>query len=137
MCYKCSILITKEVAVQNLASSEFEILKLLWANKQMSGREIHEKISADNGWAYSTTRTTVERMVKKNQLMKENCHGIFVYSANVSKVKAFASQIALFAEKILESDAASVVPLFAKNGVLSAEEISELKKILAKGEYEK
>jgi hypothetical protein len=37
----------------------------------------------------------------------------------VSKVKVFAAQMSLFAEKILERDAMSLVPLFTKNKVLT------------------
>jgi len=121
----------------DFAAAEFEILKLLWQKKQLSSREIHESISTKTSWAYSTTRTVIERMVKKKYLNKNQFHSLNVYSPKISKVKAFAMQISSFAEKILEKDGLALIPLFAKNTILSAEELAELKKLLkSKGEQE-
>jgi predicted transcriptional regulator len=116
--------------MEKFIETEFEILKLLWKYNQLSSREIHEKTCGDTGWAFSTTRTVIERMVKKKYLAKENFHGINIFTAKVSKVRAFASQISSFADKILEREALSVLPLFAKSDVLSTEELSELKALL-------
>ena len=110
--------------------TEFEILKTLWKYSQLSSREIHEKTCEKTGWAYSTTRTVIDRMVKKGYLVKGNFHGINIFKPKVSKVKAFATQISFFADKVLEREALSVLPLFSKSDVLSAEELSELQEHL-------
>ncbi|MBN1499901.1 MAG: BlaI/MecI/CopY family transcriptional regulator [Spirochaetes bacterium] len=114
----------------SISPNDFEILKLLWKHKQLSGREIHNMMSEKTGWAYSTTRTTVERMVGKELVKKGNFHGLNVYIPAVSKVRAFALQVSQFAEKILERDALAVLPLFTKSATLSDEEIKELKALL-------
>ncbi len=113
---------------------EFEILKLLWKHKRLSSREVHDKTCAETGWAYSTTRTVIERMVKKELLSKDKFHGINLVAPKVSKVRAFAAQIYSFADKILEREALSVLPLFAKSEVLTAEELEELQQLLKEKE---
>ncbi|MBU2511367.1 BlaI/MecI/CopY family transcriptional regulator [bacterium] len=123
--------------MQQFITTEFDILKLLWRYKQLSGREIHEKTCSKTKWAYSTTRTVVERMVKKDFLSKEVFHGLIIYKAKLSKVKVFASQISVFADKILERDAEALLPLFAKSEALSEEEIAELRDLLQSKESEK
>lgn len=115
---------------------KFEILKLLWKHGRLSNREIHEKTNEKTGWAYSTTRTVIERMVKQEYLSKENSHGINLFAPKISKVKAFAEQISIFADKILEREALSVLPLFTKSDVLSDEELSELQTLLQEKESE-
>ena len=122
--------------MEKYIETEFNILKLLWKHEQLSSREIHEKTCKKTGWAYSTTRTVIERMVKKDYLSKDNFHGINIFKPKVSKVKAFASQISYFADKILEREALSVLPLFSKSQVLSPEELSELAKLLESKEPE-
>jgi predicted transcriptional regulator len=47
-----------------LTPAELEVMKVLWAGDSLSAREIHEQLAERLGWAYSTTRTTVERMVR-------------------------------------------------------------------------
>jgi len=122
--------------VEKYIESEFDILKLIWKHQQLSNREIHEKLYEKTGWSYSTTRTVIERMVKKGYLEKRNFHGINVYTSGVSKVRAFAGQISYFAERVLEKEAMSVLPLFAKSDVLSDEELAELQELLNSKEIE-
>ncbi len=122
--------------MKKFIENEFEILKLLWKHNKLSSREIHDKLCMRTGWAYSTTRTVIDRMVKKDYLSKDNFHGINLFSPKVSKIRAFAAQISFFAEKILEREALSVLPLFTKSDVLSDEELSELRKLLQSKEPE-
>lgn len=110
--------------------TDFEILKFLWKQSPLSGREIHDRIAGKTGWAYSTTRTVIERMVKKGLLEKDESHGLNVYCAKISRASAFASQIASFAERLLDGDAEAMIPLFTKGNVLNEHEISELKDII-------
>ncbi len=114
----------------DLAPIEFDIIKLLWEFRELSSREIHEKTEKQTGWKYSTTRTVITRMEKKGYITRENFHGINVYSAGLSKVKVMAQHMTRFAEKILESDAIVLLPLFAKSEVLSPEELENLKALL-------
>jgi predicted transcriptional regulator len=116
---------------------EFDIVKLLWKCKRLSSREIHEMIVKKNDWTYSTTRTVIDRMVKKGYLSKENFHGIYIYGAKVSKVKLLARQVSQFAEKILETDPLALLPLFAKSEILTEEELDKLKALLKEKEAKK
>jgi predicted transcriptional regulator len=114
-----------------LNRTEFALLKILWRAEKSSAREIHQSLPRDFSWAYSTTRTNLERMVKKGFLVKENFHGLYLYLPKVSKVAALAARVKEFAESVLELDPAPVVSLFAANEHLSAEEIEEIEEILS------
>ena len=116
--------------MNNISQNEFDILKIIWQHKRLSSREIHDKINSSTGWAYSTTRTVIDRMAKKGILAKNKFHGINLYSAEISRVRCIAGQISSFAAKVLEADPLSMLPLFAKADVLTNDEIDELKKIL-------
>ena len=45
-------------------SAELEILKLLWQQPRVSGRELHDQLEPVLQWGYSSTRKTLERMVE-------------------------------------------------------------------------
>jgi len=113
-----------------MSPSEFEIIKLLWKRERLSSKEIHDEIAAKTKWTYSTTRTVIERMVKKEYLAKESFHGLNVYAAKVSKVKTLARQVSEFAERILETDPLALLPLFAKSDILTPEELGKLRALL-------
>ena len=121
----------------SITDSELDILKLLWKYGRLSGREIHSRLSGKTGWAYTTTRTVIERMVKKKLASREIFHGLNLYKAETTRVAAFADKIANFADSVLDSDPAELVPLFVKHGTLSEQEIEELKQLLDSMEAEK
>jgi predicted transcriptional regulator len=105
-------------------------MKVLWRADGLSAREVHEKLGDRRDWAYSTTRTMIERMVRKGLIVKERFHGLHVYSAGVSRAEGLAQLVREFAAQVLESSHLPVVSLFAKAGSLTAQEIEELRLLL-------
>ena len=115
-----------------LSRSELDIMKILWKDGSSSAREVHDQMSAAYGWAYSTTKTIMDRMVKKGRLSRGNFHGVFLYNPLISKPAGLAKLVRNFADNVLELDYGSVVSLFARSKALTAKEVEELQKILEK-----
>ena len=113
-----------------LSATELDVMKILWSRGRLSARELHDHLGPERSWAYSTTRTTLERMVDKGLLEKAAFHGLNLYSACLDKPTGLARLVRDFAERVLEIDAAPVVSLFARSEALSAEEIRELERLL-------
>lgn len=109
---------------------EFEIMKVLWREGPLSAREVHESLGDRVDWAYTTTRTNVDRMVAKGLISKASMHGIHVFSPAVSRVVGLARRVHEFASQVLESGHQPVVSLFAATGTLTDDEIKELQSLL-------
>ncbi len=119
-----------------LTRPELDVMKALWREGRLGAREVHDRVGSRHGWAYSTTRTTLERMVKKGLVAKAPLHGLYVYSASVSRARGLASLVRAFAEDVLEADYAPVVSLFAQTNTLSQDEIDELHAVLEAADKE-
>ena len=119
-----------------LTRSELVVLKVLWREKRLSAREVHERLPAGLDWAYSTTRTTIDRMARKGLLSKESFHGIYLYEPLVSRVAGLAGVVRDLADRVLEVEYAPVVSLFAETNALTEQEIEELSRLLEKEEAE-
>jgi predicted transcriptional regulator len=119
-----------ERELPQLTPVELEVMKVLWASDGLSAREIHHQLGEQQDWAYSTTRTIVERMVRKGLVGKDAFHGLHIYSASVSRATGLARMVRDFAAQVLESSHVPVVSLFADGGRLSEEEIEELRQLL-------
>ncbi len=117
-----------------LTPAELEVMRVLWRAGRLSAREVHEQLGERRDWAYSTTRTTIERMVRKGLVVKKSFHGLLVYSAAISRAEGLAKMVRDFAAQVLESSHVPVVSLFAEAGSLTAEEIEEMRGLLAKTE---
>ncbi len=119
-----------------LNPTELRIMKLLWNRHRLSAREIHQELVEDSGWAYTTTRTTVERMVKKGYVRKGDFHGLGLYEAGISRVLGLARLVEEFAQRVVELDVAPVVSLFAQGQALTEAEIEELSALIESAEEE-
>lgn len=115
-------------SLPDLTRSEYEILNVLWREDALNIREVSERL--DNGWAYSTTKTTMDRMAKKGLLVREDFHGVFLYKPSISRPRGMVKMLRYLAERVLLADADTVVSMFATNHELSSSEIKELRKLL-------
>jgi BlaI family penicillinase repressor len=113
-----------------LAPAELDVMKVLWADGRLSAREVHERLAERQGWAYSTTRTTLERLVKKAVLGKDAFHGLHLYEPRITRAAGLARMVRDFARQVLETSPVPVVSLFAESGTLTADEIAELDALL-------
>ncbi|MCW8875847.1 MAG: BlaI/MecI/CopY family transcriptional regulator [Kangiellaceae bacterium] len=118
----------------DLTKNELQLLNILWKSEEgYSIREVHEKIVDDNNWAYSTTKTTMDRMVKKGLLIREDFHGVFLYRAAISKPAGIARLVSYFMNDVLEMDSGALMSLFGRSKALSESEVDELETILKQG----
>ena len=113
-----------------LSKSEYDILRILWKTGRQTVREVHDELLPTSGWAYTTTKTMMDRMVKKGLLARKEFHGIYLYEPKITRPVGLARLVQFFADRVLETDTQSVVAMFAQTGAITPEEIEELEKIL-------
>ena len=114
----------------DLSRAEYDILRTLWKAGQLSVREVHDLLKITYNWAYTTTKTMMDRMVKKGLLSRESFHGIVVYKPLITRPAGLVRMVQFFADRVLEMDTGSVVSLFARSKTLTPEEIEELNALL-------
>ena len=120
--------------VPELSKAEWVIIKLCWDHKNATARQIFEKATAKRDWDYQTVKTMLDRLVVKGYLSCEKLGPICLYDPIVPKSKAVGNAIKLFMETVLDNAAGPMMAHLARRAKLSAEEIAELKKLIAKQE---
>lgn len=68
---------------KTLSEFEWQIMRVVWDNGQISVREVHNTISQTENKAYTTVQTYMERLVGKDFLQKEKIGSVNYYSAKV------------------------------------------------------
>jgi predicted transcriptional regulator len=116
--------------IPELTRSELAVLKVLWRDGELSAREVHERLEEATGWAYSTTRTTLDRMSGKGLLARRSFHGMYLYASEIRKAAGLASVVRELADRVLETEYGPVVSLFAEANALTPEEVEELERLL-------
>jgi BlaI family transcriptional regulator, penicillinase repressor len=121
---------SKKIPLPELTNTEFDILRILWKSGKMNVREVHEQMLKNYKWAYSTTKTMMDRMVNKKLLSRESFHGVFLYLPLISRPSGFARLINFFSDRVMELDHSMIVALFAKSKALTPDEVKELSMLL-------
>ncbi|MCB0259578.1 MAG: BlaI/MecI/CopY family transcriptional regulator [Calditrichaeota bacterium] len=121
---------TAPTEIPDLSRAEYSIMKVLWRSGRQTIREVHDQLNPTQQWAYSTTKTMMDRMVKKGLLTREKFHGIFLYQPRVSRPAGLVRMVQFFADRVLETDYGTVINLFARSNTLSEMEIEELSRLL-------
>jgi len=120
----------KRKDIPELSKAEYDILRILWKEGRLTVREVHDQVYDIHKWAYTTTKTMMDRMIEKGFLKREKYHGIYLYKPLISRPAGLARMVRFFADRVLETDIGSVVSIFAKSNTLSAKEIEELERLL-------
>jgi BlaI family penicillinase repressor len=120
----------KRKEIPELSKAEYDILRILWKEGRLTVREVHDQVYDVHKWAYTTTKTMMDRMIKKGLLEREKYHGIYLYKPLISRPAGLARMVRFFADRVLETDIGSVVSIFAKSHTLSEDEIEELERLL-------
>ena len=118
--------------IPELSKAEYDILRILWKNGKQTVREVHNHLHETYKWAYTTTKTMMDRMTNKNLLKREEFHGIYLYTPMITRPVGLAKIVEFFADRVLEMDTGSVVSLFARSKTLTPEEVQELEQLIQK-----
>lgn len=115
---------------ENLSEAEWEVMKVMWEHGPMAIGEIYEKLTKGRGWAYSTVKTLVRRMVAKGWLEYQEVGNSFLYRVAVPRKKALRSAIRDFSTRVLDGLLSPFVAYYAEEKNLSEEDIKQLEEIL-------
>jgi len=121
----------ENLPLPDLTKAEFDTLRIIWKSVKLSVREVHDQVTATHDWAYSTTKTMMDRMIRKQLLAREKFHGVFLYRPLISRPTGITRFVQFFADRVLELDYGEVVALFSRSKALDPEEIRELERLLA------
>lgn len=116
----------------DLSKAELSVLSVLWKQQPLSVRELHDRLG--NEWAYTTTKTVMDRMAVKALLARETVHGVIVYRAKIGRAEGLTQWVRFIAEKLFETEADEVVSLFAKRKTYHPKEIADLRELIRKAE---
>ncbi len=110
--------------------TELTVLKHLWQAGRSSAREVHDSITAETGWSYSTTRTVLTRMEEKGLVERSEVHGVAVYLPSLTRVQVLGAMARELTRGVFDIKGALPASMFADSPHLSEEDMAELDAIL-------
>lgn len=110
--------------------TEWDLLEVLWSKERATAREVTEALAKKRGWAVSTVKTLLDRMVQKDLVSARQVGNVWEYTPAVRPVEARRSAWAELVEKAFGGAVAPALHFLAKDAKLSKKELAELRALL-------
>ena len=116
-----------------LGSTEQEVLQALWGVGQGNVRQVLNEMHArGRNLAYTTVQTMLTRLEQKGFVESDKSGMAYIYRAAVGREEVMRSRVRSVVEQFFDGAAAPLVLQLIQTEKFSADEISELHKLIDK-----
>jgi BlaI family penicillinase repressor len=120
-----------------LTEAEWEIMKVVWDKQPCAAGTVQEELARSRDRAYSTVKTTMDRMVEKGFLKIERIRNLQLFTACISEVEARRGEFRRMLKRAFNGALTPMMQFLIEHEGLSREEASQLRELIEKAENEK
>ncbi len=114
----------------DLAKSEWSLMEALWARGQATASALQADLRSSQGWAYSTVKTMLDRLVEKGYVKSRRVGNVYEYSPKVRRGAVVARTIDDLADRVLAGSVSPLIHRLVESHRLNDVEIRELRRML-------
>lgn len=114
----------------HITDAEWEVMRVVWANTQVTSKEVISTLEEKLDWKQATTKTLLGRLVEKGVLNTEQEGRKYIYSANIEEKEAIRSFTNHIFDRICRKKVGNVIESIIKDHTLSFDDIQRLEEIL-------
>ena len=121
---------TTRQASQGIKDTEWDLLGVLWEAERATAREVADALQDSRGWAYSTVKTLLDRMVERGLVRARRVGNVWEYSAAIEREAAQRSAWDRFVTTVFGGALNPALEFLAKDAKLSKRERGRLEQLL-------
>jgi predicted transcriptional regulator len=114
-----------------LNDSEWMAMQAVWAGAPVSARDVLDRVQAETGWAYTTLKTVLARLVEKGALRERKRGNVSWYEPLVTRDAARREAVRSLLDKAFDGTFGGLVQHMAASEKLSRKEKQKLARMLA------
>jgi BlaI family penicillinase repressor len=119
---------------EGLSAAEWKVMKIVWELKTGAARDIYERAGEEYGWAASTVKTLLRRLVEKGFLTYSQVGNSYLYRPARPALKSLLAAADTLLANALEGTVGPLLAHMVKRSKLSKEELEQLRELLDKAE---
>ena len=120
-----------------LFDSEWTILQVVWEHEPCAAPTVQEELQKEKGWAYTTVKTLMDRMVKKDLLQTERIRNLYLYRSVITRAQAQRGEIMKTVKRAFDGALTPMMQFLIENERLSDEEYRQLEHLITNRKREK
>ena len=120
-----------------LFESEWAILQVVWECEPCAAPTVQEVLQEQKGWAYTTVKTLMDRMVRKGLLKTERVRNLYLYRSAVTRAQAQRNELLRTAQRAFDGALTPMMQFLIESEKLSEEDYQYLEHLLQNRKREK
>ncbi len=117
-------------STNRLSPAEWKVMRIVWQQKSCAARDVYQVAGEKHGWAASTVKTILRRLVDKGYLKTTQVGNSFLYRPTGSPLKSLYGAADALLGNALEGTVGPLVAYMVRQGDLSTEEVDQLRSLL-------
>lgn len=113
-----------------LFESEWAILRVVWEREPCAAPTVQEALLASKGWAYTTVKTLMDRMVRKGLLKTERVRSLYLYRSAVTRAQAQRNELLRTAQRAFAGALTPMMQFLIESDKLSEQDYEYLEHLL-------
>ena len=114
-----------------ITPSEWEVMRVLWANGAVGSREVIAVLTEKRGWKPTTIKTLLARLVAKEAVITEPMGNRYLYQPNIAEEAAWDHAAATLFSFVCARDRAKKIARLLQAQSLAKEDLPLLKRALS------
>ena len=114
-----------------IAAAESQILEALWRRSPLSFEEIAKEVGPMNGWASTTVRTLVTRLLRKKAIAGGKEAGGYAYRPLIDRSAWLNSESSSFLDRLFDGQVTPLVASLAEHRALTRADLEKLEALIA------
>ncbi len=113
-----------------LFETEWAILQVVWKKEPCSAPQVQEALATKKEWAYTTVKTMMDRMVKKELLLVEKVRNLNLYSTTITQQQAQHSEITRTIKRAFQGALTPMMQFMVENEEIPNTEFDKLEELI-------
>lgn len=116
-----SVKTQEQTDFQDVSASEWEVMRVVWAQKETNSRTIIDSLEDKKGWKAATIKTLIGRLTKKGWLETDKNGKSFIYRPAIDEDTALKNQAQTLLNGWCNTDADKVINALIQASILDDE----------------
>ncbi len=115
-----------------LTEGEWAIMQIVWEQAPCAAGTVQDALQESHGWAYSTVKTTMDRMCAKGILATHSIRNLQLFTPAINREQARSNEFQKFLKRAFNGAVAPMIQFLVEHEELSDAELDMLRKQIRK-----
>lgn len=114
-----------------VSSAEGIVMEALWRRQPQGADEIAAEVAPAQGWTEATVKSLLNRLLSKGAIAADKDGRRYLYRPLLAREDYVSAESSSMIDRLFEGRVSSLVTHFSEREKLSADDIAELKRLIA------